>query len=260
MPVWYPSATHTPTRVPGFVARELRPYWPGAGISSLSVGDLIASGTETASDSALELTVSTACATGNLCVLYIALDNASSSTPTISSVTDSRSNTWTQVGYGIRPIAAGSGNVGVIFKSSINTAALQVGDTITVNLSNAVASKAGFVEVYPGFTTTEPAAAVVAQGSASSLSVGPITPTASGQLVVGMMSLESNADPSATDSDTTDGSWSSLRIVKADTGTSTTSVEVGRQYKIVTGTSGQNLNWTMAVSTDAVAIEAVFSP
>jgi hypothetical protein len=222
-----------------------------------AVGALIAQAIDSVSDTTIALTVDVAVPIGVLLILRIGVDNASSTTPTFTCA-DSRANTWTLVGQGVRPIAAGTGVAGAMFKCSPTTA-LEVGDTITVTLSDAVAMKAAYVEAFSGWTTTEPVGESYGIGSATSLSVSPaVAMTAAGELTVGMMAMESNADPTY-DSDTTNGSWAGNRMVKSDSGTSTTSIEVGGQYKEVTAAGNQTINWTMAVATDTVAIQAAFA-
>ncbi|HET7713265.1 MAG TPA: hypothetical protein VFK94_02205, partial [Patescibacteria group bacterium] len=129
-------------------------------------------------------------AVGNLVVLWIACDNAGGTdTPAISSIVDSRSNTWTVVAsHGSATTSAATSTRGFIAVSVLTTA-LQLGDTITITFSIAIAAKVWVVAEFSGVTSTVSEAAVGSTSSSASLA----SPGPTGDLLLGLVSDEDNA-------------------------------------------------------------------
>lgn len=93
----------------------------------------IGTATSSSAVSTLSATLTAVASTGHTVVGAVVWESGAGSIPTVSSITDSRSNTYT-----IDVSAGGSGNVTdacIIFRARVTTA-LQVGDTITVNISS----------------------------------------------------------------------------------------------------------------------------
>lgn len=109
-------------------------------------------GTVTAANTVGAVTLTAGARVGQTVVGAIAWESSGGTIPTISSVVDSRGNTWTT-----DVSAGGAGNTTVavaIFRTRVTTA-LQVGDTITVTLS---ASRIRWAMQYDAFDEPLPSA------------------------------------------------------------------------------------------------------
>ena len=194
---------------------------------------------------------------GDLVVVRWAADNASATTPTATSVTDSGGNTYTNHAFRGNNATANAGVVGGIL-ASLATVAVVAGGTITLTLSlTTSANRAMYAESFYGFTNTLRNAVVVNSGSSTASTVTSGTPTIN-DLVIGAVAIESRTAPSAYDTDTTAGSWAGNFVKPSNTtGTDANLVEIAGQHKIVTAATAQTYNLTNA-STDWAAMVAIF--
>lgn len=198
---------------------------------------------------------------GNYLIARLAVDNAGTNGafPGLT-ITDPRSNTWVVEAGSLRD--PGSANAGVaVYLAYCKVANGYVnGDDLTFTYDVAVVADCIVVEEWSGIHATTPIAvsAVSANGSSATPTVGPITPTAAGQLVYGVLGAETRAPGFAGDGDTTDGSWTALTDQSCDTGTNTGSQSVTGGYKLVTGTSAQTWNPTIN-SNDWAGVVIVFA-
>jgi hypothetical protein len=203
------------------------------------------------------LTLAQSAAIDNLLILRVAMDNSDSNgaNPQVQ-VTDSKGNTWTQVGTGALadPGAANAGVGARIFACQITTA-LASGDTISVayagNLSQPSA-KGISVDEWSGASAFNITAVVQNDVTTATPSVTCVTVTASGQMVIGHSAVEGGtADTITVDADTTNGSWNTL--TRVGNGTTTSGATTNAQYKIVNASGNQTYNPTLGTVRDNCA-------
>lgn len=167
-----------------------------------------------------------------------------------SSLTDSAGNTWTQQLTAIYdPGAAGAGSELSIYTAPI-TSAISAGATVVVTWDGSVSLAAKAAVVYEFAPDSGKTIAYVT--SAAGTTGNSATPTVttgslnSGDIVVGVLSPEEQ-DTSVADSDSTNGSWSTMQ--SGGSGTSTTvDQSISSQYKITTGAGTQTYNPTLSVA------------
>lgn len=216
---------------------------------------VVGTGVSVTSNTTCVITTTGAIAIGDLVVVRWAADNLTAATPT-GTVADSGGNAYTTHCYRGQNASAAGGVVGGIH-AALATVAVAAGGTITLTLSGAVAHKSMYAESFFGYTNTLRNAAVVNSGSSVSATVTSGSATAN-DLVVGAITVESRAVPTAVDTDTTGGSWSAnTNTPSATSGTDTSCVQVNAQYKIATVTGAQTFNQTVT-NTDWTAMVAVF--
>lgn len=209
----------------------------------------------TTSGSTLAITGVTA-AIGDLLVLFCAADNAGTAgvTSTSTSITDAAGNTWTsQTPTHQSPGNTANDGTDLSIWTSLITATLTAA-TITINFSPNTTSKAAAIQqavpaagcamvvgtVGPGVT-----------GSGNSRTSGLVS-VALGTTMIGACAIE--AGPAAgltTDSDATNGSWSTALTVVADTGTGLTSQTLTVQRKTVSATGNQTYNTSTSSGRDS---------
>jgi hypothetical protein len=191
-----------------------------------------------------------------MAVLFIAYDNTGTNgADPYSSISDTGGNTWTSRQNVLNdPGAANAGVAGRIF-TSLLTAQLTTGSTITVNFGAfSVPAKAwalrqvsGSVGV-PTFKTAGAAGGQIpASATVPQMTTGSIT---NGSLLMAAWFREGNAAPSASDTDTTNGTWGSLW--GTGQGSAATGIEVRAQSKPVTATATQSYDHTYAAGRDTV--------
>lgn len=192
-------------------------------------------------------------------VVAIAADNAGASgASSISSVTDSAGNTYTELSITNRTAGSASndGTTLGIFLGKINTA-LSSG-SITANFSPNTASKAMSIKSISVDTSGETLFYEVGAGvtgSGTAYSAGAVSVT-NGYTIYGATALEQIAAATA-DSDTTNGSWSTAHTASADNGSSNSaSQSITTQQKTVNATGNQTYN-TSSGSTRDFAINYV---
>lgn len=173
-------------------------------------------------------------------------DNIASVTaPTITCSTvgggTATANHATAIGSGVTT-TAGSGVWHQCFRV-LTTSTIASGATIATLTSNQSAVKrVAIAEGYSGATSTLRNTVVTATstgGTASASAAG--TPLVADDIVIGSISGENNAIPSA-DIDTSSGTWSSMSGLATTGGQAATNVTVGTQSKVVTAASGQTYN------------------
>ncbi len=160
----------------------------------------------------------------------------------ISSVTDSVGNTYTQR-------ALGTYSPGAVVEVAIYTAPVTTditNGTITVTwASNHIARTIQVYRVRPGASQTVnfSTSGTSAGATSTSTSIGPISVANTDVIFCGTSIL--NSATITGDSDTTNGSWSTLVTRLADTASGTDD-QLGAQYKITTGSGNQT--WTATFS------------
>jgi hypothetical protein len=220
-------------------------------------GRTLGTAVATASANSLVITTSAAASVGEWIVVEVACDNLNATTPTITAI-DSAGNTYTRdVGAAVN--ATGAAGIAGAILSAPCTNALASGQTITVQLSGAVAHKAAIAQAYTGVGGRRASGATSATGASTSPTVTNANPV-SGDLVVGGIAHESRTAPSAYDTDTSNGSWTAGAVLaSAAGGTDNTRAQIIYQHKIVTGTGSQTYNATVTSAEWVAMIVAYLS-
>ena len=218
------------------------------------------SGNSTTSTATLAVTSTLTYAVGDMVVVCIAADNnGASGASSISSVTDSKSHTYTQRRIdNADPGAAAAGQTSAIYTTTVTTA-MTTSDVITANFSPNTTSKAMVIYRVVGSSTEFPV--YLSNGGVTGTTANPsLTSTSitNGDTVFYSLARESNAAITA-DSDATNGSWSTNHTATASTGTVATSSMVSSQRKTVTATATQTYNVT-AVASDWALSYIVLNP
>jgi hypothetical protein len=194
---------------------------------------------------------------GEWIIVRVATDNLSATTPTFTCA-DSAGNTYAVDIEGARSASAGAGIAGAVFSAPV-TSQLASGQTITVTLSGATFAKAAVAQAFTGVGGRRASGTNSANGLSTAPSATLTTPV-SGDLVIGHIAHESRTAPSAYDTDTTDGSWSTGAVhPSAGTGTDNQRTQVIYQHKIVTGTGSQTYDATV-VSADWIDFLSAYTP
>lgn len=200
-------------------------------------------------------------AVGDLIVVYIAADNAGTSgASSISSVTDSGGNSYSQIKLQNRTAGsvAADGCTCAIYASVATTGLTSGSSTITVNFSPATTAKAARYQAFSGvgaLSTSVPA--VSSSGSGATYDATALNPTLSGMLVVACAANESATAPAA-DSDTVGGAWNGTTQSSAGSGGDATKMAVRSAYKIVAAEAAQQFNGATGASTDWAAVAAAY--
>lgn len=176
-------------------------------------------------------------AVGNLVVLGVGWPG----TVTVSSVADTRTNTWTL-------IEPGQGGNRVY--ASVLTTALVSGDTITVTFSAAPAEVVLISKEFSSVTTTEDVASAEASfASNANPTVGPITPVSAETLVIGWISVgTTTAETFTEDADTAGGAgWTGL-LVGTSGGGAASNIKGNLAHKITSSAASQTYNPTLSAA------------
>lgn len=216
-------------------------------------------GTGTHNTSATSFTLSPGSnfAAGATAVLCVAADNSASggSSNNFTTVTDSLGNTWTKQQSPVFDNgAANAGVQGAIYTTQQDGGTLQTSTTITVNFGASTVAKT--------WTLTEVVAAsgkradfVAGGNKAAGATATAATSDASGTINIGQASvfaifIEAGTTQTCTgDSDTTNGSWSTLQY--AEIGSTTSGSCIASQGKVqTTANSTQTYNVTLGISSD----------
>lgn len=170
-----------------------------------------------AATSVVTITNPTLVVVGNYLFMRIAVDNSGTNgaRPAITSVVDSRSNTWTVVIGGLADPGVANAGSAVYFCYARITTAYQAADTITVTwTTGSPPAKAIVVEEWANVHPTNPIAQslLTPTGATATVSIGPLTPTVADQVVYCVLSIEGpNADTLTSDQDLVDGTgWFQL--------------------------------------------------
>jgi hypothetical protein len=193
---------------------------------------------------------------GNHLILEMALDNSGTGgvDPNCEGITDPRGNTWVRIGKATK--SAGSANDGAHAEVWFTRVVVPYsnGDAITPRFSFSVA-RGCFLA--PELSGVRPISYPidVSTGFSTNSTIGPFiaTPTAAGQIVMGMAAIETNAAITG-DADTTNGAWSTISTVLSDSGVDATSMTLSAQRKIVTAAGGQSLAFTKTGASDFAGV------
>ena len=212
-------------------------------------------GTGTHNTAALSFTLSPGSnfTAGAMAVLCLSVDNADSSGAAHSTftVTDTLGNTWTRRTSPLYdPGSAAAGVEGAAFTSPQNGGTLQTGTVITVTFdANTTAKVWTLMEVVGSVGTPAYKNQGVGTGSATAAPTVTTASIPSGQMVIGLICNEYGTAQTPTgDSDTTNGSWSTMQT--AEVGTTAAGQTIITQRKVVTATATQTYNPTLGTSSD----------
>lgn len=155
----------------------------------------------------------------------------------LSSVTDSRGNTYTVVS----PVT----RAGIAW--SVLGTALQAGDTVTVNLSGSAAAQAVSTIEFSGVASTQDFTALSVQTTTTTPSVGPTTPPSAADLLIGCLGITGPVEDSFTqDTDSNGGAaWAGITSVGTTGAGATSNATVRGAYKITTSAAAQTYNTTI---------------
>jgi hypothetical protein len=185
--------------------------------------------------SSLAIPVTAAVPTGRTVIGAVAWESTAGTIPTISSITDSRGNTWT-----VTPDAAagGASNVTVatvIIRARITTA-LQAGDTVTVTISSGTRTRwVAQLDHFDDVNTSplDKTAHNDNPGSSTALSTGATTATAQNyELLVAAFAFGLPAARTVT----IPGGWSGGAQVATAAGSTNRALQLVWQYSAATGT------------------------
>lgn len=192
---------------------------------------------------------------GRLLAMSFACDNSGTSSPDISSITTpgGESASWVRLGTFDSPSATGSnGVVGELWVILTTTTWVSASFTPQVTLDATRNAKSAVLAEFSGCTTTLRTATVTgtsATGTPTATSGGAFT---IGDLVLGASGWET-ALAITGDSDTSNGTWSTVLSLATSGGLDQSNILAALQYKIVTGAATQTYNPT-GTSTDAGVI------
>jgi len=199
-------------------------------------------------------------ASGSLAVLCLGGDNANTTGPGAagnfpSSLTDSRSNTWTRQVNDVQDPGAANAGAEVAIYTSVLSTGIQLADTVGITYVNAsVVAKCVTVFEFSDATAHNASGS----GGAASTSTPSVTTSSitNGHYVIGFLAAEGNTSftTMTDDSDTSNGSWSTG--VQCYSGTSNTPGATVfltlAQYKKVTATGTQTYNPGFTGTSDLV--------
>lgn len=209
-----------------------------------------------ASGSSIAATFGSNVTAGNLIVMCVTWDYSGAGD--VTSISDTRSSTWTQIGA-TQQDTPNTQKSRFYYAQNIPTSGAE---TVTVNFSNTPASRTIVVGEYSGIVTSS---ALVSSGIRANFSAttatdnattnpNSATPTATGQLVVGMF-LETNGVSGA---NITGGSNFNDR---ATDGTGAGAPVINLEDRSAPSTSAIDATWTLGVSSTShcTALVAVFA-
>lgn len=222
-----------------------------------SVGSLGSVG-DTSAGTSIALTTSATAEAGNLVVVAVAKDNAATAdaqTSEVTSITDSAGgNTWTKLGEYCNSEGAANAGATVSLWASILANQIGSGGTITANFSDsrtASAISAWEFTIGAGSTISVSSLQVLANDLAD-----PGSMTISGLSNVERLYFRATALERNTGIWTVTASYTAIAIGLANTGTSGTSMEVGGEFRILTGT-GDTSDPTWASADNASVYVAI---
>ncbi|HEY8881945.1 MAG TPA: hypothetical protein VIM47_00945 [Dermatophilaceae bacterium] len=201
-------------------------------------------------------------AIGNVLVAWMAFDNATTTTPTVSGLSKpgGETNSWARIGAVDSANAGSATGVRGEMWAIKTTVAWAVATAVTATLSQSRASKAILLSEFSGVDVT--LRGTVGAGNTTNTTTSPPTASTSGtalvagDLVLGGAALDFGSSATVTaDADTSNGSWAGAAV--ASTGNnSSSSVTATVQHKIVTATGVQTFNPTFSASSDAGVVVA----
>lgn len=246
------------------VGGNLTGFWQSksaAVLLPLTISDS-GNGNSTSSGATVATGSTVTAATGDWLVALVAGDNnGTNGAASLSSVSDSQSNTWTQRALITNdPGAAAAGATIGVFTAPI-TNALASG-TVTANFSPNTTFKA--IQVYrvqPGAGNQVVFVAADTSGvttNATTHSSNTVSVT-SGDTIFGAAGIEDRGTITG-DSDTTNGSWSTIITRLADGGGVGTSMSCSSQYKTVSATANQTWDITTTAGRDSAVTYLILRP
>lgn len=132
--------------------------------------------------------------------------------------------------------------------------ALNVAETLTISCGNSVLRGVANMHELSGINVRGgPDGRVTNTGNGTTASAGPLSPTTSGDLILAVAGVESNAAITG-DADVTDGAWVLSSTSASNSGVAATSVSIITQFKITTGVTAQNYAATWAGAADWAAM------
>jgi hypothetical protein len=184
----------------------------------------------------LVLTLSSAMSRAGVpCALFVAW---ASTTVTLSSVTDSRSNTWA-----LEPTGTGTAVRGALATCLVPTTPLRAGDTLTVTLSGSVAKVAVLVELFgvkqsgtPRDGTIQSGSGAGSAGTSQAVASGNLATANAADLLLGYVATNVNL---AADALAATG-WSTLALGRIG------GVSLHPAYRAVAATGSYDLNGTVS--------------
>lgn len=198
-------------------------------------------------------------AVGNLLVFWGTWDNSGTSTPLMNSVNvpGGESASWTRIASHNSSTSGGSGGNRGEMWGIIPTIQWNSATVVTGTLASSVTAKVGLLMEFSGCTLTlrGTAGTGVSTTGVASATTGGTAPSA-GDLVLGAASCET-AIASTTDTDTTNGSWSTALAGQTAGSTDQTNQSAILQYKIVNAGGHQTYNPVMQVQDSGAAIVAL---
>lgn len=244
----------------------INPYVFGGGGGGCVTGTLTISdsgnGTSTTSTSTLVTGSTITASVGDWLVALVAADNnGTNGDPSLTGVQDSQSNTWTQRAFiNNDPSTTAAGATLGIYTTEV-TVALSSG-TVTANFSPNTSSKG--MEVYrvqpsAGSCVTFVAADTTGTTGSSTSTAAATVSVTNGDTIFGAGATESRGGGTG-DSDTTNGSWSTLISRSGDTGAAATSMNQQSQYKTVNATGNQSWAAGNGASNDWAASYLILRP
>lgn len=224
--------------------------------------------TNNTANTSFNVAVASNCTAGATIVIAIAADNSASqgATNDISNVTDSIGNAWSVVPNTAVVFDNGAASAGVqgsIWHTRQLIGAIQIGTTITVSTASTCTAKTvTFTEItaaagsYAGLSTGGAKAAGATATAANSGASGTIN---IGQAAVFAIYIEAGTTQTCTgDSDTTNGSWSTLQYTEI--GSTTSGSCIASQGKVqTTANSAQTYDVTLGLSSDYRSSWAIFA-
>lgn len=196
---------------------------------------------------------------GDLILVAIAADNAGTSgAAAISGVSDDSGNTYSQVEIQNRTPgnAANDGCTVAIYGSVVVNTITNAVNLVTIAWSPNVSAKA-IVIVRIRNADPTPYSKPKNSGSGTTYTSNASTSMSAGDLFFGAVANESNTAP-GTDTDTTNGSWSSDGAVSAGSGGDATKMALRASWKVVAGAGAQTLNGSTGANTDWALVAALY--
>lgn len=210
--------------------------------------------------------VGTNATVGSTLIMGVALDPVSGVVAgnQFISVTDGAGNTWLPIGFATQGSASTGAAVAMFYCRPSRQITTTTGVFVFCPFASGTTRVAVQILEYSGVGALMPRtfanidAPKTGTGSSTTQAVAAITPNATGQLVVGFNSIETNTAVTG-DADATNGAWSAILTTLSNSGADLTSITLDSQYKIVTAAGAQNWATTTAVAKNFAGIIAAFA-
>jgi len=202
-------------------------------------------GNDKTADTSLSLSLSADVAANNTLIVEAAFDNSGTSSPDITTLTKPAGETasWVKLGFTDSPTGTGASGVVTEMWAITTTMVWPVATfpTIDITIDLARTAKAGSIEEWSGLSTSirDSGTNAVTTGSPSAT----ITGGQAGDVIIGGGGWETGIAPTG-DSDTTNGSWSSVVSNSSSGGLDGSNITTSIQHKILTASGSQTYNPT----------------